>query len=100
MCYRCATNPSIHHHRCHIVAVSSLLSHHGVTFAVALSQFHCCHCSVAFMLVVVSLSPLPCRLHVGCGFIIAIMVLPLLLHHHGVIVAVILLWCLHCRIVV
>src|SRR6266850_5682325 len=32
MCYHCATNPSIHHHCCHIAAVSSPLSHHGVAF--------------------------------------------------------------------
>src|SRR6267142_946634 len=71
MCYRCATNPSIHHHCCCIVAMSSLLSHHGVTFTVMVSpsslhccgfvvaiamlpscrsQFYCCHCSVAFII--------------------------------------------------
>src|SRR6266850_217112 len=79
MCYSCATNPSIHHHcRC-IVAMSLLLSHHGVAFAVALLWFHCrchgvafivalsrfCHhCrGVTFVSVIVSSLPSWCRLH-------------------------------------
>src|SRR6267142_429851 len=58
MCYRCATNPSIHHH-CHCIAtVSSLLSHCGVTFTVTLSRFRRCHCDVAF---IVTLSQCRCR---------------------------------------
>src|SRR6266850_1924813 len=53
MCYHCATNPSIHHHRYCVMAVLSPLSHHGVAFTVTSSQFHhCCH-SVTFMLVTV-----------------------------------------------
>src|SRR6267142_1941335 len=92
MCYSCATNPSIHHHcRC-IVAMSLLLSHHGVAFAVALSWFHC-HChgvafivalsqfchhcrGVTFVSVMVSSLLLRCRLHIGHSFIVAIMVSP------------------------
>src|SRR6266850_1549105 len=125
MCYRCATNPSIHHHHRHIVAMSSPLSHHGVAFtsvtvsllplqcrlrcciivvslsqlcrcgafAVASSRFRhrCCgvafvvallpfhhrHRGVAFMSVTVSSSPSRCCLHVGCGFIVTVTVLPL-----------------------
>src|SRR6267142_3392241 len=92
MCYSCATNPSIHHHcRC-IVAMSLLLSHHGVAFAVALLWFHCrchgvafivalsrfCHhCrGVTFVSVMVSLLPSWCHLCIGHGFLIAVVVLP------------------------
>src|SRR6266850_3045007 len=124
MCYRFATNPSIHHHRHHIAAVSSPLSHYGVAFtsvavsslpsqcrlrhrivtvllslschcgafAVALLWFHRPHRSVAFVVAllwfrrrhhgvtfmfVTVLSLLSrCRLHVGRGFVFAIMVSP------------------------
>src|SRR6266850_775540 len=83
MCYHCATNPSI-------MAMSSLLSHHSVTFTVALSR---------------------CRLHVSHGFVVAIMVLPshqswFCVHHRGVafmlvVVSLLPLWCRLChRIVV
>src|SRR6266850_2186478 len=58
MCYRCATNPSIHHHCGHVTAMLSPLSHHGVTF----------------MLVIVSSLPLRCHL---CCRIVAVLSLPL-----------------------
>src|SRR6267142_2583101 len=76
MCYSCATNPSTHHHcRC-IVAMSLLLSHHGVAFIVALSQF-CHHCrGVTFVSVMVSLLPSWCHLCIGHGFLIAVAVSP------------------------
>ena len=52
-----------------------------------LSQFRCrCH-GVAFVLVVVSLLLSWCRLHVSCGFVVAIVVLPLLSHRCSVVVA-------------
>src|SRR6266850_1012863 len=115
MCYRCATNPSIHHHRCHIVAVSSLLSHHGVTFAVALSWFHHCHGGVTFASVAVLLLPSQCHLYCriimvsssqlhccGAGFVVAVTVSPSLSHCHGFVVAVAMspscwLWFHHCH---
>src|SRR6266850_2055995 len=62
MCYHCATNPSIHHYRRCVAAMSSPLSHHGVAFAVASSQFCCCCRSVTFVLVAVSSLPSRCRL--------------------------------------
>src|SRR6266850_1844177 len=60
MCYRCATNPSIHHHCRHIAAMSSPLSSHCRSFVITvvvlpsrLSWFrHCCY-GVAFTSVVV-----------------------------------------------
>src|SRR6266850_729884 len=114
MCYRYATNPSIHHRRhCHCyIMVSPLLSHchgfvvaitmsplhwlqfrcrcHGVAFIIALSQFHHRR-GVAFIVAL-----LWCCCH---GFVVAIMVLPSSSHCCGVVVAVALLWCLCCRIV-
>jgi len=120
MCYRCATNPSIHHHCRHIAAMSSPLSHHGVaftlvvvsslpswcrlcrrivavlslpschcgafavallwfcrprhsvTFVVALSQFRHHRRGVAFAFVMVSSLLLQCCLHIGRGFVIAV----------------------------
>jgi len=81
-------------HLCHrIVMVSSSQLRHCGAFAVTSSQFHCC-------IVMVLLSPLQCRLHIGHGFIVAITVLPSLSHCHSVVIAVALLWCLRCRIVV
>src|SRR6267142_4387504 len=68
---------------------------HSVTFVIALSQF--CHRrrGVAFASVTVSLSLLWCCLRVGRSFIVAVVVLPLSLHCHGVIVMVSSspLWC-------
>ena len=67
MCYHCATNPSIHHHcRC-VAAISSLLSHHGVTFTVTSSWFRRCHCDVTF---IVALSWCRC-----CSRIVAVSLL-------------------------
>src|SRR6267142_5725996 len=96
MCYHCATNPSIHHRCCCIAAVSSPLSHHGVTFTVTLLQFHCCHCDVAFIVAL-----LRCRCHSRvvavpslshcCGFVVAVMVSLLSLHCRGFVVAVVVL---------
>src|SRR6266850_472831 len=40
-----------------------------------------------------------CHLHVGHGFVVAIVVSPLLSHCRGVVVAVMSLWCLRCHIV-
>src|SRR6267142_6281701 len=62
MCYRCATNPSIHHHHHCVAAMSSPLSHHGVAFAVTSSRFHHRHHGVTFVSVVVSLLPSRCCL--------------------------------------
>src|SRR5882672_4545106 len=78
MCYHCATNPSILHCCCHVAAVSSLLSHHGVTFIVALLRCRCCSCVV----VVPSLS----HCH---GFVIAVMVSPSSSHCCGFVVAIV-----------
>src|SRR6267142_2356163 len=150
-CYDCAIHPSI-------MALSSLLSHHSVTFTVALSRCrlhvsrgfvvaitvsplssHCCsafavassqfhhrHCGFVIT-VVVLLSPSWCRLHhrivmvllllswchlcICHGFVVAIMVLPshkswFCVHHRGVafmlvVVSLLPLWCRLChRIVV
>src|SRR6266850_2204789 len=76
MCYHCATNPSIHHHCHHIAAVSLPLSHRSVAFIITLLWFHCCHCGVTFVFVMVSLLPSQCCLHVGRHFIVAIAVSP------------------------
>src|SRR6267142_2276555 len=100
MCYHCATNPSIHHHHRCIAAVSSPLSHHGVAFAVASLRFRRRHCGVTFTSVMVSLSPSWCRLRVGRGFIVTVVVLPSLSHCHGFIVVVVLPSLSHCRGVV
>src|SRR6266850_2120208 len=97
MCYRCATNPSIQHHRRHIAAVLSLLSHHGVAFIVALLQFHHRCRGVAFASVMVSSLPLWCRLRVSHSFIVAFVVLPSSSHHHGFIVVVVLPSSSHCH---
>src|SRR6266850_5632958 len=78
MCYHCATNPSIHHHCCRVTAVSSLLSHHGVTFIVALLQ---CRCR-SHVVAVPSLS----HCH---GFVVAVMVSPSSSHCRGFVVAVV-----------
>src|SRR6266850_1893400 len=97
MCYHCATNPSIHH-RCHCVAaVSSPLSHHGVTFVITLSRF--CHRrhSVTFASVTVLSSLLWCCLRVGHGFVVAVAVLPLSSHCHGFVVVVVLPSSSHCH---
>src|SRR6266850_282747 len=106
MCYRCATNPSIHHRRRHVAAVLSLLSHHGVTFAVALLWFHCCHHDVAFVITlsrfrhchhgvafvsVTVLSSLSwCHLRVGHGFVVAVTVSPSSSHCHSFVIIVVL----------
>src|SRR6267142_3082103 len=63
--------------------------HRSVAFVVALSRFRHC-CGVAF---IVALSR--CRRH---GFVVAIVVLPSLSHCRGVVVTVVLLWCLCCCI--
>src|SRR6266850_1495443 len=58
MCYCCATNPSIHHHHRHVMAVSSPLSHHGVTFtSVAVSSLSS-RCRLHHHIVTVSSSQL------------------------------------------
>src|SRR6266850_7056875 len=119
--------------RCHLciscgfvvaIAVSPLLSHHhgvivtvvllwcrfccccySVTFIVILSWF-CCHCcGVTFVSVTVSLLPLQCRLHVGCGFVITVAMSPscwLWFHHchHGVAFVVASSWCHRCSHIV
>src|SRR6267142_2191663 len=54
MCYRCATNPSIHHHHRHIAAVSLPLSHHGVAFTL------------------VAVSSLPSRCHLCCRIVVVL----------------------------
>src|SRR6266850_2361691 len=93
MCYHCATNPSIHH-CCHrVAAISSPLSHHGVTFTVTSSWFRRCHYNVAF---IVTLLQCRCRSRVivvpslshCCSFVVAIMVSPSSLHCCGFVVAV------------
>src|SRR6266850_2283069 len=91
MCYHCATNPSILHCCCHVAAVSSLLSHHGVTFTVTLSQFRHCHCDVAFIVAL-----LRCRC---CSCVV---VVPSLSHCCGVVITVSSspLWCHLCRHIV
>src|SRR6267142_996579 len=63
---------------------------------VLLSPSQCClhHC-----IIVVSSLPSWCCLHIGHGFVIAIVVLPSSSHHCGVVVAVALLWCPHCCII-
>src|SRR6267142_4098201 len=124
MCYHCATNPSIHHRRCHIMAMLLPLSHYGVTFAVALSQFYCCivavlslhHCSFVIALlqfcrcIIALLQFHHCIVVVlllhHCGFVIAIVVSPL--HwswfcccHHGVTFVITSSWyCHHSHIIV
>src|SRR6267142_910294 len=121
MCYHCATNPSIHHRCCRIAAVSSPLSHYGVTFTVTSSWFCRCHCDVAFIVallrcrchsrvvavpslshccgfvvaVMVSLLSLHCR-----GFVVAVAVLPLPSHCHGFIIVAVLPSLSHCRSVI
>src|SRR6266850_1441390 len=123
MCYHCATNPSIHHRCRRIAAVSSLLSHHGVTFTVTSLWFHRCHCDVAF---IVALLRCRCRSRVVAvpllshcrSFVVAVAVLPSSSHCHGFVIIAVLpssshccgvvvmvssspLWCrLRCRIVV
>src|SRR6266850_873701 len=83
MCYHCATNPSIHHHCRRVAAVSSPLSHHGVTFTVTSSQFRRCHCDVAFIValllrcclhccIVMVSSSWFCHRHCGVAFVIAL----------------------------
>jgi len=106
MCYHCATNPSIHHRCCCIAAVSSPLSHHGVTFTVTLLQFHCCHCDVAFIVAL-----LRCRCHSRvvavpslshcCGFVVPVTVSPLSSHCRSFVITVVVLpsrlsWFRHC----
>src|SRR6266850_2260669 len=94
MCYRCATNPSIHHRCCHVAAVSLLLSHHGVAFTVTLSWFCHCHCDVAFVVTSswchhcshVVVVPLLSHRH---RFIITVVVSPLSSHCRGFVVAVV-----------
>src|SRR6267142_2147142 len=107
MCYHCATNPSIHH-CCHrVAAISSPLSHHGVTFTVTSSWFRRCHYNVAF---IVTLLQCRCRSRVivvpslshCCSFVVAIMVSPSSLHCCGFVVAVVVSpshlsrFCCHC----
>src|SRR6267142_1053232 len=58
MCYRCATNPSIHHHRRHVAAVSSSLSHHGVAFMSVTVLSLPSWCRLRRCIVTVLLSPL------------------------------------------
>src|SRR6266850_1554690 len=105
MCYHCATNPSIHHHCCHITTVSSLLSHHGVTFTVTLSQFRHCHCDVAFIVTLLRcccrsrVVAVPSLLHCR-GFVVAVMVSPSSSHCHGFVVVAVLPLSSHCRSVV
>src|SRR6266850_1064428 len=86
MCYRFATNPSIHHHRHHIAAVSSPLSHYGVAFtSVAVSSLPS-QCRLRHRIVTVLLS-LSCH----CG---AFAVALLWFHrpHRSVAFVVALLW--------
>src|SRR6266850_1969799 len=90
MCYHCATNPSIHHHCHHVMAMLLLLSHHGVAFmsvavlslpSVSPSLLHCCGVIVTVVslwclcchIVTVSLLPSQCHLH---HHIVAILSLP------------------------
>src|SRR6266850_2314993 len=109
MCYCCATNPSIHHHHRHVMAVSSPLSHHGVTFtSVAVSSLSS-RCRLHHHIVTVSSSQLRhcgafavallwfCHCHHGVTFIITILrcrhrscivVVPLLSHRHGFVITV------------
>src|SRR6266850_284637 len=94
MCYHCATNPSIHHRCCRVAAISSPLSHHGVTFTVMSLQFRHCHCDVTF---IVALLRCRCRSHVVvvpslshcCGFVVAVMVSPSLSHCRSFVVTVV-----------
>src|SRR6266850_8189464 len=88
MCYRCATNPSIHHHCHHVAAVSSPLSHHGVAFAVASSWFHHCRHGVTFVSVVVSSLPSRCRLH--CRIVVVSLSQS---RHYSAFTVVLLLFC-------
>src|SRR6267142_2518187 len=96
MCYHCATNPSIHHCcRC-VATISSLLSHHGVTFTVTSSWFHRCHCDVTFIVALLWCRCRSCVVAVPSlshcrGFVVAVMVSPLSLHCHGFVVAVMVL---------
>src|SRR6266850_1537151 len=91
MCYHCATNPSIHHRCRRVAAVSSPLSHHGVTFIITLSRCRCRSCVV----VVPLLSH--CR-----SFVVTVMVSPSSLHCRGFVVAVVVSpshlsrFCHHC----
>src|SRR6267142_324192 len=96
MCYHCATNPSIHHCCRRITAVSSPLSHHGVTFTVMSSQFHRCHCDVAFIITLLRCHCRSCVIAVPSlshcrGFVVAIMVSPLSSHCRGFVIAVMVL---------
>src|SRR6266850_2971821 len=94
MCYHCATNPSIHHHCRRITAISSPLSHHGVTFTVTSLRFRRCHCDVAFIVALLwccchsRVIAVPLLLHCR-SFVIAIMVSPLSSHCRGFVVAVV-----------
>src|SRR6266850_1419797 len=77
------------HLHCHVVVVSSLplrcRLHHRIV-AVTLLRFCRCHHGVTFTSVMVSSSLLWCRLRVGRGFIVAIVVLPLSSHCHGFVI--------------
>src|SRR6267142_6082659 len=101
MCYRCATNPSIHHHHRHIVAMSSPLSHHGVAFTsvtVSLLPLQCC---LRCRIIVVLLLPLCCcsafavallRLrHPRCSVAFVVTLSPF--HRHIVAVLLSPSWC-------
>src|SRR6267142_1369680 len=94
MCYHCATNPSIHH-CCHrVTAVSSPLSHHGVTFTVMSSRFRRCHCNVAFIIALLQCHCRSCVVAVPSlshcrGFVVAVMVSLSSSHCHGFVVTVV-----------
>src|SRR6267142_2301679 len=91
MCYCCATNPSIHHCCCHITAMSSPLSHHGVTFMLVTVSSLPLRCHLCCHIVAVLSSPLCCcgafavalsqfhRPHCSVTFVVAVVVSPLCL---------------------
>src|SRR6266850_175031 len=94
MCYRCATNPSIHHHHRHIVAMSSPLSHHGVAFTLVTVSSLPSWCRLRCCIIAVSLSQL-CRCgafavassrfrHRCCGVAFVVALLPFHHRHRGV----------------
>src|SRR6266850_1970512 len=94
MCYRCATNPSIHHHCRHVAAMSLPLSHHGVAFMSVMVSSLPSWCHLRHRIVMVLLSPSCCcgafavallwfrRRHCSVAFIVTLS--PFCHRHHGV----------------
>src|SRR6267142_2304881 len=102
MWYRCATNPSIHHHRRHVATMSLPLSHHGVAFMSVVVLLLPSRCHLRHHIVVVSLSQ---SYHCGaftvassqfcrhCHSVTFVVALSRFCRHRGVAFIVTLSWC-------